>query len=363
MAVPKGVTWPRDPHTAAKHALLRRYLQAWAPILLSRHQALTYAEGFAGPGIYEGGEPGSPVVAFETLAAALRRTRGRVTMVLVEEDARRTAELSARIAAARAAAAAGSQLDVRISQGACHPDLLTNLAGSGALGRPMFALLDGFGGPDVPFSLLQRIAESHRSSEVMVTFQPSFLFRFAEKNQGHRAAGDAFFGGTDWHGVFQQPSNAKIAYLRDRYRESLRRAGFQYTLVFEMIDEAGHLLYLIFGTRHPKGVEKMKEAMWVVDSTSGVRYIDPKDPNQQALELDIEPDTGPLRRILLAHLRTSPGDRSVDQLKEYTLLETVYRPTQVIPLVKRMRDEQEIDVSPGRIVGASVVTARQEALF
>jgi three-Cys-motif partner protein len=364
MAAPKGVTWPRDPHTAAKHALLRRYLQAWAPILLSRNQALTYAEGFAGPGIYEDGEPGSPVVAYQALAAALRGSRNRATMVLVEEDARRANELRARVAAAaRTAGSAGSRLDVRISQGACHPDLLTNLTTAGALGRPMFALLDGFGGPEVPFSLLQRIAASHRSSKVMVTFQPAFLVRFAGRDERHRAAGDAFFGGTSWHGVFQQPPSAKAAYLRDRYRESLKRAGFQHTLVFEMIDESGHLLYLIFGTRHPKGVEKMKEAMWVVDATSGVRYIDPRDPNQQALELVIEPDTAPLRRILLGYLRDAPGDLSVDQLKEYALLETVYRPTQVIPLLKRMRDDQDIQVSPGRIIGTSTVAARQDALF
>ena len=33
MAVPTGVLWPRDPHTAAKHALLRCYTSAWFPIM------------------------------------------------------------------------------------------------------------------------------------------------------------------------------------------------------------------------------------------------------------------------------------------------------------------------------------------
>lgn len=146
-------------------------------------------------------------------------------------------------------------------------------------------------------------------------------------------------------------------------REALKRAGFPHTLVFEMIDELGHLLYLIFGTRRPKGVEKMKEAMWGVDTTSGVRYIDPKIPNQQALDLELEPDTGPLRRILLEHLRAAPNGRSVAQLEEYTILETVYRPTQVIPLLQRMRDDQDIRVSPGRIIGTSTVSVRQDALF
>ncbi|MFD7645793.1 three-Cys-motif partner protein TcmP [Kitasatospora sp. NPDC059795] len=145
----------------------------------------------------------------------------------------------------------------------------------------MFVLLDGFGGPEVPFDLLQRIAGSHHSSEVMVTFQPSFLVRFAEKNEHHRARGDAFFGGSDWHDVFRRPPSTKGAYLHDQYRATLQRAGFQYTLAFEMIDEAGHLLYLIFGTRHERGVEKMKEASWAVDTTSGIRYRDPRTPTSR----------------------------------------------------------------------------------
>ncbi|MET8623829.1 three-Cys-motif partner protein TcmP [Kitasatospora sp. NPDC004669] len=365
MPAPKDVIWPRDPHTAAKHALLRRYLQAWAPIMLSHNEVITYAEGFAGPGVYVGDEPGSPVIAHQVLAGALRRSPRRVKMVLVEESARRKAELERRIAAAtNTSHSPMDRLDVRIAQGRCHPDLLQQLALAGSLRHPMFVLLDGFGGPEVPFRLLEQVAARHRSSEVMVTFQPAFLMRFAGKDEHHRAAGDTFFGGDDWHGVFQQPSSMKAAYLRDRYRESLRRAGFQHTLVFEMVDESNHLLYLIFGTRHERGVEKMKEAMWVVDTTSGVRYRDPKDPNQQALDLVLEPDTAPLRRILLKHLRDVSAARSVDQLKKYALLETVYRPTQVIPLLKKMRDDRDIDVSPGRIIGTSIVAAvRQGALF
>ncbi|MFF4343012.1 hypothetical protein ACFY00_24165 [Kitasatospora sp. NPDC001540] len=108
----------------------------------------------------------------------------------------------------------------------------------------------------------------------------------------------------------------------------------------------------------------MKDAMWVVVRTSGVRYRGPKDPDQQALDLEFEPDTGPLRRILLDHLASAPAGRTVDQLKTYALPETVCRPTQVIPLLKRMRDGQEIDASPGRIIGASAITAvRREGLF
>ncbi|WP_308048517.1 three-Cys-motif partner protein TcmP [Streptomyces sp. TRM72054] len=93
MAVPKEAVWERDPHTAAKHDLLQQYLKAWAPILLSRHDVISHAEGFAGAGIYKRGEPGSPVIAYEVFADALHRFPKRIRVILMEEDARRVKEL------------------------------------------------------------------------------------------------------------------------------------------------------------------------------------------------------------------------------------------------------------------------------
>ncbi|GAA2407547.1 three-Cys-motif partner protein TcmP [Streptomyces coeruleofuscus] len=167
----------------------------------------------------------------------------------------------------------------------------------GALEKPLFVLLDSFGGPDIPYSLLDELGR-YRSTEVMVTFEPSFLTRFAEKHDGYRQRGDEAFGNQDWQAVFQQPSSQKFAFLREQYRETLRRARFSHTLYFEMVDEGGRKLYLIFGTQHERGLEKMKDAMWKVDPSYGVRYRDPRDTQQQMLDLELEPDTAPLRRIL-----------------------------------------------------------------
>lgn len=362
MAVPKEPTWDRDPHTAAKHDVLRHYLQAWAPILLSRNDVITYAEGFAGPGVYKGGEAGSPVIAHDVLANWLRQRPGKtVKLVLIEEDPRRVAELERRLDHTRATRPGPelSRLETLVAQGACHPDLLHRLGQAGSLRHPMFVLLDGFGGPDVPFTLIRQIAR-HRSSEVMITFQPQFLIRFATKDDHHRGSGDAFFGNTDWQGVFSRPGHAKAPYLRDQYRRTLRRAGFDHSLSFEMIDEKGHLLYLIFGTRNEKGVEKMKDAMWKVDTTTGVRYRDPKDPRQQVLDLNFEPDTGPLCRILLDHLKACPAGRRVEDLQRFTLLETVYKPSQVISLLTRMRSEHRIAAKQGRITRSTQITATHE---
>ena len=61
--------WPLEAHTRAKHELLRRYLAAWFPVLTNRgfNRRVLFLDGFAGPGIYANGEPGSPIIALDTL--------------------------------------------------------------------------------------------------------------------------------------------------------------------------------------------------------------------------------------------------------------------------------------------------------
>ncbi|WP_327324577.1 three-Cys-motif partner protein TcmP [Streptomyces sp. NBC_01210] len=352
MAVPKDTVWERDPHTAAKHDLLKRYLEAWAPILLSRHEVITYAEGFAGSGVYKQGEPGSPVIAYDVFAGALHRFPKRMRLVLTEENPRRVEELERQMTLARAKHSdyVAGRLAVDIREGEFHPALLQKLQSLSSLDHPLFVFLDSFGGPDIPYSLLHELG-SRRSTEVMVTFAPNFLARFAENHDGHRQRGDDAFGSPDWQAVFRLPSAQKFAFLREQYRDTLRRAGFLHTLYFEMVDEGGRVLYLIFGTAHEKGLEKMKEAMWKVDPSYGVRYRDPKDTQQEALALEFEPNTAPLQRILRAFVADSSEGRTIEELQKYTLLETVYRPAQVIRLIRQMRDEGAVATEP-RVVNA-----------
>ena len=58
--------WHLERHTKAKHEILRRYLQAWFPIMGRWNGRILYIDGFAGPGEYLEGEPGSPVIAINT---------------------------------------------------------------------------------------------------------------------------------------------------------------------------------------------------------------------------------------------------------------------------------------------------------
>src|SRR6266699_5439259 len=66
MSAPKTTLWAMDDHTRAKHEILRRYLEGWLPIMTSYNGRIIYLDGFAGPGEYDKGEPGSPLIAIDT---------------------------------------------------------------------------------------------------------------------------------------------------------------------------------------------------------------------------------------------------------------------------------------------------------
>lgn len=355
MAVPTKTIWKCDPHTVAKHKILEGYLQAWYPILISRFQSVTYAEGFAGSGVYEGGHPGSPVIAADVFLRRRNLLAGKtLKMVLVEEKKRRMAQLKQEMAiACKGYGPPPPGLEVSYTEGRCGQDLLPALTRAGSRGAPIFAFLDSFGGPDVPLAVARAIA-SQPSSEVLVTFGTNFLTRFGAKDE-YQQAGDDAFGGTTWREVHSLPSNEKKKFLVDTYRASLKAAGFTYVLSFEMIDENGADLHLVFGTGNSKGLEKMKDAMWTVDPVRGVHYRDPRDPDQVMFDIELNPHLDPLIHLLRRELKA--GERTVAELRDYALLETVYRRPHATSAVREMLKRGIVERIPesGQLTGTTLI--------
>jgi three-Cys-motif partner protein len=98
VAVPKDTIWPIEPHTSAKHQILRKYLDAWLPILGTYNKRIIYVDGFAGPGRYTGGEPGSPIVALEAALTHQAKLPGELVFLFIEKKTDRADHLSAEIA-------------------------------------------------------------------------------------------------------------------------------------------------------------------------------------------------------------------------------------------------------------------------
>ena len=333
------VLWPAFPHTLAKHSVYRQYLSKWMPIMIHSWKGdVTYAEGFAGPGVYTGGEPGSPVIALETLIQdpALRLKANDLRFLFVEKDKRRATQLLEQLTIAAQPVALPDLgrygIDLAVQAGDYDPTLFSLLSEHDAWGRPMLVVLDTFGG-GVKVDIVRRIAKNP-SSEVIITFEPHHFARFPTS-----AHGDAVFGDPEWRRVADLPASAKADWVVNKYREVLHDAGFPFVLTFELVGVGGHSLFLIFGTTHVRGLQKMKEAMWEVDPIQGVQYRDPADPDQQLLDIRLEPHTEPLRRELLQYLREAPEhSASVGDLRRFALYRTVYKESQVKPVLDKLVD-------------------------
>lgn len=334
------VPWSADPHTKIKHAVYRQYLSKWMPIMMQGWGGnITYAEGFAGPGVYLDGSPGSPVIALRSLLddSALRTSGRRIRLLFVDREPRCTRMLQDQLTVAATPVPVSDLpkygIDVDIMTGNCDPCLEELLTRRQAWGRPMLVVLDTWGA-SVPLDLIRRVA-ANGHSEVIVTIQPQYFARFAESSD--IAHGDKVFGGTDWRAVAAQPPGSKARWLLQHYRETVRTVGFSHVLDFELVDRRGQALYLVFGTTHEKGLRKMKEAMWEVDDVTGVGYRDPRDPDQETLNIEFEPQTAPLRRLLVDYMLALPKRQAaVHQLRHFALFQTVYKESQVKPVVEEM---------------------------
>ena len=77
------------PHTRGKHLVLRRYLDAWFPIMASSNRRVLFVDGFAGPGEYKGGEEGSPLIALRAVQehAAKNSFKADIKFLVIEADA------------------------------------------------------------------------------------------------------------------------------------------------------------------------------------------------------------------------------------------------------------------------------------
>ncbi|MDN5803469.1 MAG: three-Cys-motif partner protein TcmP, partial [Microlunatus sp.] len=206
------VVWTAEPHTLVKHRVYQAYLSKWMPIMIRGWGGdITYAEGFSGPGIYTGKQPGSPVIALRTLldSPGLRTTVRRLRFLFVEERRDRSDWLRQQLEKAARPVALPDLgkygIDLAIKTGTCDPELVNLLDRHGAWGRPMLVVLDTYGG-GVRLDLVRRIVENP-SSEVIITFEPQHFTRFASAESV--TDGDMVFGDPDWRRVADLPPEEK----------------------------------------------------------------------------------------------------------------------------------------------------------
>ena len=281
MATPKETLWELDPHTKAKHEILRRYLAAWFPILGTDHRRINYIDGFSGPGRYKNGEVGSPVIAITAASSHPKSTAGEIVFWFIEEREDRLAHLKTELAAIqipphfRITAEAG-RFDVKLGK------FLDSIEAGKNVLAPTFAFIDPFGFSGIPFSLIERLLR-FRSCEVFITFMVDAINRFLEHPEDKVVQHIVeAFGGAEAVEIAKGPGG-RVLKLRELYQSKLSEAA-KYVRYFEMRDRQDRpQYYLFFATNNDLGHCKMKEAMWKANPDGEFRFSDATNPLQQVL--------------------------------------------------------------------------------
>ena len=330
MAAPRTTTWAMEPHTRAKHAILQRYLQAWIPILTRKFERVLYIDGFAGPGLYSKGEPGSPIIALETALARKDQIQANVFFYFVEKEKDRAEMLKLVLN------------DIEIPQ-TFHVKVINgpfeeafakiNNQHKAQRYLPTFAFIDPFGWKGVPFDAVARIL-SRTSCEVLVTFMYEEINRFIG-HQDQVGNFNRFFGTNAWRNGIEivNPKDRK-EFLHGLYLRQLEKvAGAQFVRSFEMRNERDVTDYfLFFATKNLLGLKKMKEAMWKVDQTGEFRFSDATDPNQLILfgnnhQFDI------LRDQILDRFKGT--EARVKTVEDFVVQKTAFRETHYKRILKK----------------------------
>ena len=326
MAAPRTTVWDLEPHTRAKHEILRRYLQAWTPILTQGgFREILYVDGFSGPGRYSEGEDGSPVIA---LSAALQhgsRINGTIRFLFIEKDRDRARALKEVVDDISVPPNFRIEVKGEETFEEAFAPFLTSYATRGGRPPPMFAFVDPFGWKGAPFSMIKEIMR-HRSCEVLVNFMYEEINRFIGlPDQQHGF--DTFFGTREWrNGVGLRNPRARRRFFHDLYLRQLQQtAGANYVRSFEMRNERDRVdYYLFYATNNIRGLAKMKEAMWKIDESGEFTFSDATDPNQAVL-FEPEPRYDVLQRQMLA--RFGGQEATVEEIEGFVVAETAFRET------------------------------------
>lgn len=160
----------KKPWSIFKDEILKNYLVPYFQKILSTHKPLIYIDGYAGKGMFDDGNPGSPIIALNAIDEALIKTKAknpRITSYFIEKEFSKdlTANLDGR-------------QNINIIDGCFqdHVDDILKKVGN----ENVFLYIDPFGVRDLNMEWFNNLIESnYYSIEFLLNFQSLGFFRWA----------------------------------------------------------------------------------------------------------------------------------------------------------------------------------------
>lgn len=274
----------KRPWSVYKDSILNYYLDPYIPKVATQQKPILIVDCFAGCGRFEDGTNGSPVIICETIRK-WREKGFRISGEFIEADPINFASLKHALQPYSAFA------DCHHSTFAVRLADLTRKAQTHSL----FLYVDPYSVRGLKFQLMRQVFEQIRASgssvEVLLNWNPVAFLRWgksalksvADETQSVIDSGGDFLaddpedpvqlteldeiaGGPYWRSI---ASNSTISFaeslnrLTEAYCQSLH-GSFAFVARYPVKEKYKHTVpkyFLVFGTRHPDGIELMNDAM------------------------------------------------------------------------------------------------------
>ena len=337
--MPESTLWSADPHTFVKHALLDRYTKAWFTILSSVHHRPVYIDGFAGPGEYEGGQPGSPIVVLEAAIENEKLHDRAPKFIFVEYEEGRAQHLDRVLRRLQIP----SSFDVKVEGNKRFEVVLKReldeIEQRGAGNDPVFAFVDPFGYSGVPYDLFRRLLKLPRT-EVFVLFARRDINRWVTSGEEPKREQIRRLFGLER--IELDLTRGRLEQLKELYKAQVSKIA-KFVCSFTMKDSNDNLIYdLFFLTNNLKGFVEMKRAMWSVDESGAFAFSDAHQ-NQLFLLRD-----EPVERLAQMIKEGGQGRNGivVEKIRGYVEAETLYVKKHMTEALKLLRTRGAITVEP-----------------
>jgi len=343
------VLWEAAPHTRAKIEIVSRYLYTWFEILGRARNTtrLVYIDGFAGPGEYSNIPTGSPIAALDAAKKALFNANSPIRdkelqFHFIEKEEWAVNHLHTKLSSGKIQ----PQIRWKIHHGTFEAKIRGILAdvGRGHQGPvPVFSFIDPFGATGLPFQAVTEILSS-QSCEVLLNLDSDGIARLMGANEIGKNTQhlNRLFGDTAWRSEIGQGLSIQqlCAGVLTAYKRRLRAlTNVRYVFAFAMNDKPGRLNYhLVFASQHPKGLEKMKEAMMKIDETGSYSFAD-DSVGQELLPFTFN---NPETFAQIMHKKFLGQKLSWTVLYDYVLNETPY--VSLSKILKWLAERNQIEV-------------------
>jgi len=252
------------PWTELKLEYIKKYLEAYSNILRSTFPEYYFIDAFASSGFYKKRKTRELIYGSPLIALNIQPPFTKYFFIELNKNKADCLESERKNNY--------SNLDAKIKNGDCNiiiDSILSYINDS----IPFIALLDPQAG-DLYWETIHKISQK-KKVEVLINFpfgmairryMPLTKGKNITKNMKNKL--NRIFGDDNWEKIYLERKKNTISstvarekYL-DLYINNLLSVGFKYYAVKNVKNSLGnHIYYLIFATKHIKGLEKMKDVM------------------------------------------------------------------------------------------------------